>query len=148
MKTITIILLSLLFAKSCDSKAQQDMKNTNVEYTASTRGYYQHIVITNQTIAVSSERDSKTIPTATKISTADWKILVDEFQKLKLDNIKDLVAPSDKRTYDAAAFAHLKILHQEKKYVSNDFDNGNPPADIAKFTNKVTEIAKKIKTPQ
>ena len=145
MKTISIILLSLLFAKSCDSKAQQDLKNTIVDYTASTRGFYQHIVITNQTVAVSSQRDLKTMPTATKISAADWKILVNEFQKLKLDNIKDLAAPSDKRASDAAAFGQLKITHHEKEYLSNEFDNGNPPTDIAKFTNKVTEIAKKIK---
>ena len=121
------------------------MKNTIIEYSASTRGYSHVTTIKNQEITIeTNSRGSKSTQTG-KISAADWKILIAEFQKLKLDNIKDLVAPSDKRATDAAAFGQLKITHQEKEFTSNDFDNGNPPPDIAKFTNKVTEIAKKIK---
>ena len=146
MKTLSIMLLSLLSAISCNVLAQQNLKNTTLEYVATTRGFYERIVIKNQTISVTNDRDAAEMPAATKISTADWKILNSEFQKLKLETIKDLVAPSEKRHTDAAAFGKLKIRQDKNEYSSNEFDNANPPEAIAKFTNKIMAIAKKLKS--
>ncbi len=142
MKTITIFLFALFLNKGCDSETQQDLKNTSIEYSARTRGYSQHIFIKNQEITVDTDsRGDKSI-VSNKITDADWKILIAEFQKLKLDKMNDLAAPTDKRTYDAAAIGNLMVTYKDVKHTSNSFDNGYPPKEIAKFVNKITAIAK------
>ena len=142
MKTITIFLLSLLLNKGCDGETQQDLKNTTIEYSAVTRGYSQLIVIKNQEISVDTDSRGNKTAVSGKVSDADWKILITEFQKLKLEQMKDLVAPTNNRAFDGAAIGQLNITYKDKKHASNSFDNGNPPIEIAKFVNKVTAIAK------
>ncbi len=140
MKTIALFFLTLFITKGCDAEAQQDLKNTVIEYHANTRGFYQKIVIKDQTIAVSRIRGEKEMPAATKISDKDWRFLVTEFQKLKLAEMKGLKSPTEKRFYDGAAAANLVITYEGKTYESCSFDNGIPPAEIEKFTNKITEL--------
>ena len=142
MKSITLFFLALFLGKGCDAETQQDLKNTVIEYSARTRGYSQEIVIKNQEITIDTYSRGDKSTKAGKITDADYKILIAEFQKLKLEQMKDLVAPTDKRTYDAAAYGVLTITHNDIKHISNSFDNGDPPAAIAKFVNKITAITK------
>ncbi len=140
MKLLTMIFLSIFLGKGCDSETEQDLKNTIIEYTANTRGFYQKIVIQNQTISVSKNRDEKNMPVATKLSDADWKFLVTEFQKIKLDKMSTYVGATQKRFYDGAAIGDFKILHKEKTYQSGSFDAGTPPVEIAKLVDKVVAL--------
>jgi hypothetical protein len=140
MKTIALFLITLFITKGCDAEAQQDLKNTVIEYRANTRGFYQKIIIKDQTIAISTTRDEKEMPPATKIADKDWRFLVSEFQKLKLVEMNGLKSPTEKRFYDGAAAADLIITHQGKIYKSCTFDNGYPPAEIEEFTNKITQL--------
>jgi len=144
MKIITILLLTLFLGKGCDKETQQDLKNTVIEYSARTRGFSQLVVIKNQEITIDTDRRGVKSKQSQKISDADWKILVSEFQKLELDKIKDLKAPTNKSSTDAAAMGQLLITHKEIKYTSQSFDNGNPPVAIAEFVNKAVEITKSI----
>jgi hypothetical protein len=143
MKTVTMILLTLFIGKGCSQDAKNDIKTAVVVYTANTRGFYQKIVIQDQKIAVSKDRNQEKMPAGVKISDADWKFLVGEFQKINLDGIADLKAPTEKRFYDGAAIGNLKITYKEKEYTSAAFDNGFPPVEIEKFVNKITALANK-----
>ncbi len=149
MKLFTMIFLSLFIGKGCDSKTQDDLKTTVIEYTANTRGFYQKIVIQNQTISVSKNRDEKNMPTSTKLSDTDWNFLVTEFQKIKLDEMANYKGATEKRFYDGAPIGSFTIIHKEKNYSCGSFDAGTPPVEIAKFVNKVVELGnanyKKIK---
>lgn len=140
MKLITILFLSFILGKGCESETQEDLKTTIIEYTANTRGFYQKIVIQNKTISVSKNRDEKNMPTATKLSDADWKFLVTEFQKIKLDKMSTYKGPTEKRFYDGAAIGDFKIVHKDKIYQCGNFDAGTPPVEIAKFVNKVVDL--------
>ena len=143
MKSIALFLFAFLLNNGgCDAETQEDLKNTIIEYSARTRGYSQNIVIKNQEITIETDSRGNKSEDKAKISNADWKILIAEFQKLKLEEMKDLAAPTDKRTYDAAAIGQLSVTYKDKKHVSNSFDNGFPPAAIAKFVNKITAISK------
>ncbi len=141
MKLIAIVLLTAFLGKGCSSQTQNDIKAAIIEYSANTRGYYQKVVIQNQMISISKDRDSKTMPEGTKISNADWKILLIEFQKLDLEKFPELKGPTEKRFYDGAAIANLKIIYKDKIYESLSFDHGFPHADIAKFVNKINVLA-------
>jgi len=137
-----MVFLLVFFGKSCNSEAQNDIANATIQYTANTRGFYQKIIIVNQKATISRDRDGKEVPTEVTISDADWNELVGYFQKIKLDELSTLKDPTQKRFYDGAAIANLKIRYQDKDYETVDFDHGNPPVEIEKLVNKIVALAK------
>jgi hypothetical protein len=143
MKLFTILLLSVLLGKSCSSQTKNDLKTAILEYTANTRGFYQKISVKDQMLTVSKDRSGKDEPVATKISDADWKELVGYFETINLDGLSSLKAPTEKRFYDGAAIANLKVIYKDKSYETNAFDHGYPPAEIKKIVDKINSFAKK-----
>jgi hypothetical protein len=119
------------------SMAQKDMK---IEYEANTRGFYEKRTIENQTIVISKDRDGKDKPVPVKISDADWKQLLAFYNKVNLDGLPNLKAPTEKRFYDGAAIAGLKITIKDKTYETTNFDHGFPPAEIKKLVDKIVSL--------
>jgi len=138
-----MIFLSIFLGKSCTSQTKNDLNSAIVEYTASTRGFYQKITIENQTVSVSKDRSGNEKPVATKISDKDWKELVGYFETINLDSLVTVKAPSEKRFHDGAAIAGLKVIYKDKAYETPAFDHGNPPAEIKKLVDKINTFAKK-----
>ena len=134
--------MTLFLGKSCDNEQKADIESAVVEYTANTRGFYQKIVIQNQTVSVYKDRKETALPVTEKISAADWKELVAMFQEIDLEGLQSLKAPSEKRYYDGAAIGNLKIDYKEKTYQTDGFDHGTPPLEIARFVTKITSLAK------
>ncbi len=142
MKTITLLLLTIFLGKSCNNEAQNDLTNTTIQYTANTRGFYQKIVIINQKATISRDRNEKDLPQEITISEADWAALVTAFGKINLAEIPKLKDPTQKRFYDGAAIANLKVRYQGQEYKTTDFDHGFPPAAIEKLVTKIVALAK------
>jgi hypothetical protein len=142
MKLFTLILLSVVLGKSCSSQTKNDLKTAVLEYTASTRGFYQKISIKDQTVSISKDRSEMGEPVITKISDADWKELVGYFETINLDDFPSLKAPTEKRFHDGAAIANLKVIYKDKTYETNTFDHGYPPAEIKKIVDKINSLAK------
>lgn len=120
--------------------AQNDMR---IEYEANTRGFYQKIIIQNQSIAVSKDRDGKDQPVPTKISDADWNEIISLSKQLDLEGLSNLKAPTEKRFYDGAPIANFRVSTKDKTYESAAFDGGFPPAEIEKIVNKIVALAEK-----
>ena len=57
--------------------------------------------------------------------------------------VKDLKWPTEKRYYDAAAFANIIFESKGIKYPANGFDHGFPPTEIEKLVTKITKLAEK-----
>ena len=142
MKAITIIFLTIFLGKSCTNEAQNDIANATLQYTATTRGFFQKIVIINQKATISRDRNGEKSPEELVISDKDWKEIISYFEKIELDKVPTLKDPTQKRFYDGAAIANLKIRYQEKNYETTDFDHGFPPAEIEKLVNKIVSLAK------
>jgi hypothetical protein len=142
MKLFTMIFLSLFLSKSCESKAQKDLKTAVLEYTANTRGFYQKITIQNQMVTVSKDRSGNDKPVGTKISAKDWNELVGYFETVELDSLATLKAPTEKRFHDGAAIASLKVTYKDKTYQTEAFDHGYPPEAIKKLVTKINSFAK------
>ena len=154
MKLVSI--LSLLFITliscNCQKKTVETSPNTTSEkvqnydmllvYEANTRGFYQKITVQNQEIYVSNDRNSQEKGTVSKISDKDWKELIGYINILKLEELASYKDPTQKRFYDGAAIANLKITSNEKEYKTVDFDNGFPPVEIEKLVNKITSLVK------
>ena len=142
MKAITIILLSVFLVKSCSNQAQNNIANTTLQYTASTRGFFQKIVVINQKATISRDRNGEKFPEEIAISDKDWKEIISYFQKIDLEKVPTLKDPTQKRFYDGAAIANLKVRYQDKNYETTDFDHEFPPAEIEKLVNKIVSLAK------
>jgi hypothetical protein len=142
MKILSLLFLTIFLGNGCDSAKAQDIETAVIEYTANTRGFYQKITVKNQMLTVSKDRDGNDKPVPTKISDADWKELVDFFKKVELDSLSKLKAPTEKRFYDGAAIANLKITFKDKAYETNSFDHGFPPKEIKKLVDTITSLAK------
>ncbi|MFT3794464.1 hypothetical protein [Flavobacterium sp.] len=143
MKALSLFFLTLFLAKGCGGDTSQDLATAVVEYEANTRGFYQKITIKDQMVTNTRNRKSEDAPQAEKIADAKWKELISEFQKVDLKKLQDLKAPTEKRYYDGAAIANLRVTYQNKTYETTGFDHGQPPAEIAPLVNKILSLAKK-----
>jgi hypothetical protein len=143
MKILSLLFLTIFLGKGCENVKAQDVETAVIEYTANTRGFYQKIVVKNKMITVSKDRNGNDNPIAKKISDADWNELVSCFKKVKLDSLAKLKAPTEKRLYDGAPIANLKITYKDKTYESISFDHGFPPKEIKKFVTKINSFVKK-----
>lgn len=140
MKLLSLLILTLFLGKSCDGEAQKNIETAQLVYTANSRGFHQEISIENHIAIIKNDRKGKAIET--KISDKDWKELVQLFKEVNLDEIKDLKSPTEKRFYDGAAIANLKINYEGKSYESQSFDHGFPPDKIKKIVTKINSFAK------
>ena len=154
MKLVSILSLLFLTLVSCNcqkktvetlsnaSSEKEQNNNMVVIYEANTRGFYQKITVQNQELFVSKDRNSTEKGVQSKITDAIWKELVGYMNVLKLEELVTYKDPTQKRFYDGAAIANLKVIVKEKEYKTTNFDNGFPPVEIEKLVNKITSLVK------
>src|SRR5690606_23269692 len=118
MKILSLLFLTIFLGKAGCEEQQQDLDNAVIEYTANTRGFYQKITIKEKSVAVSQVRDDKGTPNFVKISDSDWTELGELLKTIDLDGLPTLKAPTEKRFYDGAPMADLKITHKDSTYQS------------------------------
>lgn len=162
MKVVTLLASVLITCISCncqkkaveqsnviENKQQDELgsatiqKEMKLEYEANTRGYFRKIVVQNKTIAVSKDREGKDLPRIVPISDADWQQLTAFLEKVNLDQLPNLKAPTEKRFYDGAPIANFRVLIKDKVYESAAFDGGFPPAEIENIVNAIVALADK-----
>ncbi|HCQ14330.1 MAG TPA: hypothetical protein DIU01_13905 [Flavobacterium sp.] len=120
-----------------------EYKVPKIEYEASSRGFYEKIIIENQTVSVVNERDAKDNGETAKISDDLNKELSSYLNSVQLDQLATYKDPTQKRFYDGAAIANLKITVDGVEYKTVDFDHGNPPVEIEKLVNKIVSFGVK-----
>lgn len=141
MKFIALLFLTIILGNNCQGQKNMDLASAKVEYTANSRRLYNNIVVENKTVSVTETRGGK--PVSTSLTDAQWNALIKEFQKVNLEEIPNLKAPTQKRFHDGAAMANLKITYKEKTYESQTFDNGTPPEKIKNLVNTILSFSKK-----
>lgn len=142
MKISILVLLSVIMMKGCDDETAKQIDASMIQYTATTRGFYRVITVENGLVKINKERHDREIPETQKLTDAQKSNIVEAFNEIDLDGMANLKAPSEKRFYDGAAIATLKIVHNGKTYESQPFDHMNPPAGIVKLTNILAEYTK------
>ena len=141
MKVIGMILLTIFLGKSCSNEAQNDINNAVLQYSAMTRGFHLKVIITNQMATISKGRTPETMSQKqVKMSDEDKNELISLFEKTNLEAFPTLKDPTQKRHYDGAAIADLKVRYQDKNYETVNFDHGFPPAEIENLVNKIVAL--------
>ncbi len=147
MRIVSILSVLVFVLGSCNSQKNAigtsiEMKDIEIQYEANTRGFYNKLVLKNATISSTNDRDGKENPIVQKVTDADWSALNDEINKVDLENLPNLKAPTEKRFYDGAAIANLKIIYKGNTYQTTDFDHGFPPMQIKRVVEMVNLLFK------
>lgn len=140
MRIVSLLLLTVFIVTGCSSQKKTDMTTTQIEYSAVSRGLYKKILVQNESVSVTNNRNEEAVKT--KIEASKWNKIVAEFEKVNLESIPELKAPTEKRFYDGAAIGNLKITSNGKTYETKGFDNGFPPKEIEKLVNLLVDFAK------
>lgn len=155
MKKLAVLVVSFLAIVGCnnqkkvvenDSKIKSEVKEYKVpkiEYEANSRGFYEKITIENQTVSVINNRDVKKGSDPIQISDDVNKELSSYMNSVQLDQLATYKDPTQKRFYDGAPIANLKITVDGVEYRTVDFDHGNPPVEIEKLVNKIVSFGVK-----
>jgi hypothetical protein len=147
MRIVSLLSVLLFVLGSCNSLkngvgTSVEMKDIEIQYEANTRGFYNKLILKNATISSTNDRDGKENPIVQKVSEVDWNALIQELNKVDLENLSNLKAPTEKRFYDGAAIANLKITYKGKIYQSSDFDHGFPPMQIKRVVEMINLLFK------
>ncbi|MGJ8591621.1 MAG: hypothetical protein ACSHXF_03690 [Aquaticitalea sp.] len=156
MKILLSLFAIMLLNKECDQSKSTDSTSMTVNaeamtdvaqdyskvwYEATTRGFYEKIWITKDSITVTNDRNHMS---SNKYATSleDWNELLTILKDVDVNAMPDLEAPTSKRHYDGAAFASLGVAQNKTEIQSNSFDHGNPPKAIEAVVNKVLSMKK------
>lgn len=146
MKTLSMIFLLLISANGCSQDTETATKkegdnNLTVEYEASSRGFFQKVMVTQDSISVANDRNSMhKIPS----TASQWGKITNALGEVEIQNIGKLTPPSEKRTVDAAAHAVLTIRTGDTVYTSPTFDHGNPPVEIESLVKAILTLSKTV----
>ena len=146
MKKIALLLLTIAFAVGCSSakkvttNANTAQSSLSFEYVASTRGLYKKVVVTRDSIVAIRDHSMKNV-VSKSIDKSDWNQLATSAEKLNLNELNSVKAPSTKHQFDGALAANLKLIKDGKEYTSTTFDHGNPPTEIAAIVRKIIAIS-------
>jgi hypothetical protein len=130
MKLISCFLLTLFLSKGCVNQPKQDFSKSTVTYTAETRGYYMQIILANNTLSISKDRETRLPSVQVPLSKEQQKKVLSYLKAIDVANLAQLKAPTEKRFYDGAAIGNLSISHKGETYGTSGFDHGNPPVEI------------------
>ncbi len=122
IKSKYILLIGCLLAL-LEVRCQAPSAVKQVEYTTLTRGYQKHIIISQDSIAVTVEGREENKSYKRALSKDEWRTLMDCLKKVKLSEIPELKSPTMKRTYDGARHSTLTLITNETTPLTHAFDN-------------------------
>lgn len=136
-------LFTIVFCLFCHyySFCQQDFNDINIEYTVSSRGIYKKIEITENLLVIKADRKGENIDSL-EVTTKKWSEIIGFVNRIEFKKMSYLKAPSEKRFYDGAGHAQLKIKYTDTIYQSSEFDHGNPPYEIKELIDYVLDFSK------
>ena len=137
MKLVTILLLfSMIYSQN---DAFQNKNEFKLIYEASSRGFYEVYIIQNDGAFKSNDRELKQ-KIDFEYKQAEKEEIIELINKINLNELPKLKAPTSKRQYDGAPHANLKIILNDKEYQSDTFDHGFPPKAIKPLIDKVLTL--------
>ncbi|MFI8377660.1 hypothetical protein [Leeuwenhoekiella sp. NPDC079379] len=123
-------LIFLVTVKGCSQETQVD----EVIYTASSRGFFEQVRVTNDSCIFKKAKD--TIPSkAIALNDKQKSDLKEALDKISVEKLNRIAAPSEAHTYDGAAMATLKVKKGDSLLETRTFDHGNPPKQLIDLVN-------------
>lgn len=142
MKLFIGLLTLVLVSNECNQSLQNSkssQKDTVITYEASSRGFFEKIWITKDTISYSTDRSLKETQVS-KCNNEDWDEIVKLLNEVNIKDLPQIEPPSNRNQVDAAAMATFTVEINKVSYKTKVFDHGNPPKDIIELVNKVLSM--------
>ncbi len=156
MKILLSILVIMFSAKECKSSKEQaleednarntefvDQSDVKITYQALSRGAFEYICISKDTVHISTDRSLKKV-TSYSCDKNDWRAISDLLKDVDINSFSSLKAPTDKRLFDGAPHATLKLATGSDEISTPTFDHGHPPKAIEELVNKVLSIKENL----
>ncbi len=132
------LALSTLLLLHCNAQKNNDSSNSitekssdhhfqKIELEEMTRGSRRMIVITPKSKEVEINRKISSF----KTTETEWKNLQKLITQVNPEKIESFTPPTNKRFYDGAMAATIRVNIDGKVYSSQTFDAGNPPEQLA-----------------
>lgn len=140
--TLLLLITIVLITVGCPPSHRKDKAKEDITFIYQAAGMitYKKVTITQDTVITANDRDeSNEITTA--LEENSWKELMNELQKIDVNTLNELKAPSTGYTYDAALGATLTIKKDGVNYTSTMFDHGNPPQAIKGLVNSIIKAS-------
>ena len=131
------LFLTMLIVSNCNDSENTNQQNYEVVYTAQTRGSFYELLIANNTLKVDDNSNTKTI----ELSKSQVSKLNSVLNEIKLSEIENLEAPTEKRFTDGALSASFTIKKDDAVYISSDFDHQNPPKELKELYQLLEEFS-------
>ncbi|WP_299556757.1 META domain-containing protein [Seonamhaeicola sp.] len=125
-----------------EAKKQGASPSVLFEYLQHSRNSFQHIKINRKSVSVQNKREGDL--TGIVCTKEQWQKIMEASENVKFENMPLLEAPSQKRFFDGAAIAKLKVTFDGKTYETPSFDHGNPHPDIANLVKEILSIAQNV----
>lgn len=120
-----ILFLALAFQFS-QCASQSEIRR--IEYQSAARTFREQIIITSDSVVRIEEdfrKGGSPVSQKRKISSAEWKRIVNALRGVDPASISTLKSPTDKRTYDAASHGSIIITTDTSSY-THGFDDTDP----------------------
>ena len=138
MKTL---LLTIIFSTSISitsyksyNHQQSDDILLDISYVIQTRGTYKQIMFSKDLILYSDIINNK--KTSKKPPKDLWLKIHKSLNKLHLNELHKIKAPTNEKNRDVALTAYIEInLKNETTITSSYFDHGNPPKELQSIVN-------------
>jgi hypothetical protein len=142
MKYIIMAVLSLAVLKGCSNKDRNIMDITEIKYTASTRGYFYQVMAMPTMLQITMDRTSESGQVYT-LEIEEWDALLGLIEDIELKKLDNMNPDTSWQEVDRAPMAGLVVKTLEKKFVSPNFDHGNPPDEIRPLVDALLELAER-----
>jgi hypothetical protein len=143
MKYLTMVFLILSMNPICSEQNQDRTMQFSVTYKAVTRGANFEYIINNERIVVNSMGlDKKNGERAVTLQERNQVMAL--VNKIELDEIGMLIAPSNNSVTDRALVASLSVFKEGKTYESSSFDEGNPPRALKALIDKIVALVETV----
>jgi len=147
MKLLYSYFLLILFSGKCTQQHSasllQEPQVTSIMYEASTRGFYEKVWVTKDSVFFSDDRELKDV-IATKYLSNDWDSLVNLVDNIDFKELPNLKVPTSMHQVDRAPMATLSVEVGNEIYQTNVFDHGYPPKPIAQLVNKLLSMKEMV----
>ncbi len=149
MKFLISLLAIVLITKECNNKNVSESTSLNkkqdlhitIIYKASSRGSFKEITVSKDSFSICNDRNRKDI-TYYECTTKDWNECLALLEKIEVDKLPNLKAPTSMRQYDGAEHATLTIKNDKEMIQSSTFDHGFPPEEIKALVEKLLSFNK------
>ncbi|MFV8225185.1 hypothetical protein [Christiangramia aquimixticola] len=140
---ISIVSFLMVFFAINDCSHQELSSIQSFSYETFTRGSATVYTITPEMINIKST-GLEAGESSAKIQKKDWESLVNKAQKVNINEISRLKAPSESRASDAALHAILSVRKNDTVYKTNSFDHGNAPSEVKPLVQAILRLAENV----